>query len=313
VVNGDFTTGTLDPWFQVGGGTVQYKNGAVLTSALNGGEARIKQLNIGMGELSANQSVTLSYKIKGKTTDGGVVNGIVHTISSSNAVSGTEVINIPAPTEQWVEHSHTFNIGSDAGMGLDLTLGGVCGAVNGCNATAEFDDIKIIVGDSPVTPPDPELPNPEEPIGDNLLVNGSFETNELAPWFQIGGGNVQIVDGAVRTSALAGGEARIKQTFIGKDKLADNQSVTLKLRMKGNLTDGGALNAIVHTVSATGVTQTEEIDLPAPTANWVDFSKTFDIGSDPAHGLDLTIGGVCGAVVGCEVTVDFDDISLIAN
>ena len=83
--------------------------------------------------------------------------------------------------------------------------------------------------------------------------------------------------------------------------------------MKGTLTDGGALNGIVHTVSATGVTKTEVIDLPAPTADWVDFSKTFDVGSDPAHGLDLTIGGVCGAVGGCEVTVDLDDISIIAN
>jgi hypothetical protein len=305
VTNGDFTTGMLDPWFQVGGGTVQYKNGAALTSASNGGEARIKQQSIGNGELSGNQTVTLSYQLKGKVSDGGVINGIVHTISSANAVSGTEVINIPAPTEQWVKHSHTFTIGFDAGMGLDLTLGGVCGAVAGCNATAEFDDIKILPAD--VTAP------PEEPIGDNLVLNGSFDTNTLDPWFQIGGGNVQTVDGAVRTSATAGSEARIKQTNIGKDKLIDNQSVTLKLRLKGNLTDGGVLNGIVHTVSATGVTKTEIIDLPTPTANWVDFSKTFDVGSDPAHGLDLTIGGVCGAVGGCEVTVDFDDISIIAN
>lgn len=309
VNNGDFTSGTLDPWFQVGAGTVQIKNGAVLTSAVNGGEARIKQLSIGKGQLSANQSVTLSYKLKGKATDGGVINGIVHTISSSNAVSNTTLISIPAPTDQWVQHSQIFNVGSDAGMGLDLTLGGVCGAVNGCTATAEFDDIKIIVGGTPVIP-DPEVPGPD---GENLLLNGSFATANLAPWFQIGGGNVQIVDGAVRTSAVAGGEARIKQTFIGKDKLTDNQSVTLKLRMKGKLTDGGALNGIVHTVSPTGVTKTEVIEFPAPTADWVDFSKTFTIGSNPRDGLDLTIGGVCGAVDGCEVTVDFDDIRIIAN
>lgn len=313
VINGDFTTGKLDPWFQVGAGTVQIKNGAVLTSAVNGGEARIKQISIGKGQLSANQSVTLSYKLKGKTTDGGVINGVVHTVSATGVTATKEVI-IPAPTTEWVQHSQTFNIGPNPDMGIDLTLGGVCGAVNGCTATAEFDDIKILIGGAPVTP-DPEVPNPEEPgpDGENLLLNGNFATTDLAPWFQIGGGNVQIVDGAVRTSATAGSEARIKQTFIGKDKLTDNQSVTLKLRMKGRMTDGGAINGIVHTVSATGVTKTEVVELPAPTANWVDFSKTFTIGSNPADGLDLTIGGVCGAVGGCEVTVDFDDIRIIAN
>ncbi|MGN5223286.1 carbohydrate binding domain-containing protein [Aeromonas veronii] len=314
VSNGDFTSGNLDPWFQVGAGTVNIKNGAVFTSAVNGGEARIKQVSIGQGELTAGESVTLSYKLKGKATDGGVINGIVHTISAANAVSATKEISIPAPTNEWVQHSVTFNIGPDEGMGVDLMLGGVCGAVASCEATAEFDDIKIIKGGAPI-PPDPEVPNPEEPgpDGENLLLNGSFATTDLAPWFQIGAGNVQIVDGAVRTSATAGGEARIKQTFIGKDKLTDNQSVTLKLRMKGKLTDGGAINGIVHTVSATGVTKTDVIELPAPTAEWVDFSKTFNIGNDPAHGLDLTLGGVCGAVGGCEATVDFDDIRIIAN
>ncbi|MGL4641122.1 MAG: hypothetical protein ACRC1V_12175 [Plesiomonas sp.] len=312
VVNGDFTSGKLDPWSQVGAGTVQFKNGAAFTSASNGGEARIKQVSIAAGKLTANQSVTLTYKLKGKITDGAAVNGIVHTISSSNAVSATKEIVIPAPTDQWVQHSQTFNVGPDAGMGLDLTLGGVCGAVAGCQATAEFDDIKITLGSTEPPKPDPEPENPG-PEGDNLLLNGSFASADLTPWFQIGGGNVQIVDGAVRTSAATSGEARIKQTFIGKGKLIANQSVTLKLRMKGKLTDGGVVNGVVHTVSPTGVTKTEVIDLPAPTAQWVDFSKTFNIGSNPADGLDLMLGGVCGAVGGCEATVDFDDIRLIAN
>ncbi|MGL5490969.1 MAG: carbohydrate binding domain-containing protein, partial [Shewanella sp.] len=314
VLNGDFTSGKLDPWFQVGAGTVKFKNGAVFTSASNGGEARIKQVSIGAGKLTANQAVTLTYKLKGKTTDGAAVNGIVHTISSANAVSGTTVIAIPAPTDQWVQHSHTFNIGPDAGLGLDVTLGGVCGAVNGCTATAEFDDIKITKGSEPL-PPDPEEPNPEEPgpDGDNLLSNGDFAAANLAPWFQVGAGNVQLVEGAVRTSATAGNEARIKQAGAGKGKLTPNQSVTLKLRMRGQLTDGAVVNGIVHTTASAGVTGTEVISLPAPTAEWAEYSKTFTIGSNPEWGLDVTLGGVCGAVGGCNATVEFDDIRLIAN
>ncbi|MGL6349263.1 MAG: hypothetical protein ACRC2U_05295, partial [Aeromonas sp.] len=229
VVNGDFTSGSLDSWFQVGAGTVQYKNGAVFTSASNGGEARIKQVSIGAGKLTANQAVTLTYKLKGKTTDGAAVNGIVHTISSANAVSATKEIAIPAPTDQWVQHSHTFNVGPDAGMGLELTLGGVCGAVAGCVAMAEFDDIKITLGATTEPPkPDPEEPVEPTPDGDNMLINGDFAAANIAPWFQVGAGNVQLVDGAVRTSATAGNEARIKQVSAGKGKLTANQSVTLK-------------------------------------------------------------------------------------
>ncbi|MGL6121645.1 MAG: hypothetical protein ACRC1W_01150, partial [Shewanella sp.] len=98
-----------------------------------------------------------------------------------------------------------------------------------------------------------------------------------------------------------------------KGKLSANQAVTLKLRMKGKLTDGAVVNGIVHVVSATGVTHTEVINLPAPTGDWSDFSKTFTIVGNPSEGLDVTLGGVCGAVAGCEATVDFDDIQIIAK
>ncbi|MBH9739115.1 carbohydrate binding domain-containing protein [Vibrio navarrensis] len=314
LINGDFSSNKLDPWYQVGAGSVEVIDGVLRTAAYSGGEARIKQQRIGAGQLTANQSVTVTFKMKGELSDGGVVNGIVHTESPAG-VSGTEVLSLPAPTSEWVEHSFTFNIGNDPEWGLGLTLGGVCGAVDSCTAKVEFDDIRLT---AVVTPPptDPDSPNPDLPPVDNtgnLLVNGDFATDKLDPWFQVGGGSVSLINGSVRTSAGSGGEARIKQQRIGQGTLVANQSVTVTFNMKGQVTDGGVVNGVVHTESPAGVSGTEVLSLPAPTNEWVEHSFTFNIGNDPEWGLGFTLGGVCGAVAGCSVAVDFDNIRLTAN
>ncbi|WP_220718943.1 immunoglobulin-like domain-containing protein [Agarivorans litoreus] len=145
---------------------------------------------------------------------------------------------------------------------------------------------------------------------DSLVANGDFSSGALTPWFQVGGGTVTVENGAVKTFAGVGGEARIKQDRIGEGVLTASQVVTVSFDMKGSMTDGGAINGILTTEASAGVSGTEVLALPAPTADWVNHSFDVTIGNNPEWGLALSIGSVCGAVVGCEVTAYFDNFSI---
>jgi hypothetical protein len=305
---GDFEAGFAS-WATTGDVTIE--DGAVKLLAASAGQSSIKLTGIGAGILTAGQVVTVSFDVKGSANVGGVVNGIIHTVSSANAVVDTDEIPMPTLTAEWVRHSVEITLGSDAGMGVDLSLGAVCGAVEDCAVEAYFDNIVLTSGTNPDTDPgtDPGT-DPNTSLVD-LLKNGEFSGTDIAPWSTFGA--VTLEDGAVKMLTASSGQSSIKQTGIGAGMLTAGQVVTVSFDLKGSLTDGGVVNGIVHTVSsANAVVNTDEISIPAPTAEWETHSVDINIGSDAGMGVDLSFGAVCGAVEDCAVEAYFDNIRLSA-
>ncbi len=309
-VNGDFETGSLDPWYSIGGG-VTIESGAARLQAGNGAESRIKTNGIGAGVINPGQTVNISFSYRGEAVDGGVANAIIHFIG--DGVVGTEVINIAAPTSQWQTHTQDIVASAGTSAGLDFTVGGVCGAVATCSVDLYLDNITVVAvagtGEEPENPGEAPILPPDDGTG-NLIVNGDFTSNELTPWGQVGAGEVVVADGAVTVTAGNGGEARIKAEKIGQGTLTANQAVTLSFQAKGFTASGGVANGVLHTTSPSGVSKTDNFDIQGLTTVWQEYSYDFDIGNDAEWGVDLTMGGVCGAVEGCQVEVSFDNIRL---
>jgi hypothetical protein len=309
-VNGDFESGALDPWYAIGGG-VTIENGAARLQAGNGAESRIKTNGIGAGVINPGQTVNISFSYRGEAVDGGVANAIIHFIA--DGVVGTEEINIPAPTSEWQTLSKDIVASAGTSGGVDFTIGGVCGADATCSVDLYLDNITVVAvagtGEEPENPGEAPILPPDDGTG-NLIVNGDFSTNELAPWGQVGAGEVVVADGAVTASAVNGGEARIKAEKVGQGELTANQSVTLSFQAKGFAASGGVVNGVLHTTSPRGTSKTDNFDILNLTTVWQEYSYDFDIGSDAEWGVDLTLGPVCGAVPGCQVEVSFDNIRL---
>jgi len=257
---------------------------------------------------------TVSFDLK-LTNDAGATDWKFK-VESASAATAVEMSLAEAPElNTWKHYQISLNDLANAGLDLAnidlLMIFPAWGSGIGSSYLVDNVVFSATGATSPTVPDEPTLP-PVDNTG-NLLVNGDFATDKLDPWFQVGGGSVSVINGSVRTSAGSGGEARIKQQRIGQGTLVANQSVTVTFNMKGQVTDGGVVNGVVHTESPAGVSGTEVLSLPAPTNEWVEHSFTFNIGSDPEWGLGFTLGGVCGAVAGCSVAVDFDNIRLTAN
>ena len=54
---------------------------------------------------------------------------------------------------------------------------------------------------------------------------------------------------------------------------------------------------------------------PAPTGSWTTFTGTYTIpgGTDLTDGISFLIEAVCGAVSGCSVTMNIDNVSVTLN
>ncbi|GAB7220670.1 carbohydrate binding domain-containing protein [Vibrio comitans] len=311
VVNGDFETESLDPWYSIGGGSVTLDSGAARLQAGNGAESRIKANGIGAGVINPNQTITVSFSYRGEAVDGGVANAIIHFIG--DGVTGTEVINMPAPTAEWQSYSQEMVVSAGTSAGLDFTIGGVCGAVATCSVDLYLDNIAVVpeegTGETPDNPEEGPILPPDDGTG-NLIANGDFTDDLLTPWYQVGGGSVVVQDQAVTVAATNGNEARIKAEKIGQGVLTAGQAVTLSFQAKGFAGPGAVANGLLYTTSPAGVSKTDNFDISSLTTVWQEYSYDFVIGNDPEWGVDLAIGAVCGAVDGCQAQVSFDNVRL---
>ncbi|MEZ9628624.1 hypothetical protein AB4304_03845 [Vibrio breoganii] len=311
VVNGDFETGSIDPWYSIGGGSVSIDSGAARLQAGNGAESRIKANGIGAGDINPNQTITVSFSYRGEAVDGGVANAIIHFIG--DGVVGTEVIDMPAPTTEWQSYSQEMVVSAGTSAGLDFTIGGVCGAVATCSVDLFLDNIAVVpeegTGETPDNPEEGPILPPDDGTG-NLIVNGDFTDDLLTPWFQVGGGSVVVQDQSVTVAAETGNEARIKAEKVGQGVVTADQTITLSFQAKGFTANGSVANGLLYTTSSAGVSKTDIFDIPNLTTVWSEYSYDFVVGDNPEWGLDLAIGGVCGAVDGCQTQVSFDNVRL---
>jgi len=147
VSNGGFESGDLDSWLAEGAGDISAMQDDMDTwlAKIVAAEAQnpsIKQSKIGEGVITNGQALTVSFDMKGTAGPGGVVNALLFT-EASTGVSKTDNLMTVVPTEEWKNYSFDVTAGDDTEWGVTLLLQSVCGAVEGCQVTAYFDNVSI--------------------------------------------------------------------------------------------------------------------------------------------------------------------------
>jgi hypothetical protein len=147
VSNGGFESGDLDSWLAEGAGDISAMQDDMDTwlAKIVAAEAQnpsIKQSKIGEGVITNGQALTVSFDMKGTAGPGGVVNALLFT-EASTGVSKTDNLMTVVPTEEWQNYSFDVTAGDNTEWGVTLLLQPACGAVEGCQVTAYFDNVSI--------------------------------------------------------------------------------------------------------------------------------------------------------------------------
>ena len=148
VANGGFELGSLDGWSGEGDGiAVELDDMGTYLVKIVAPEAQnpfIRQQRIGEGVITPGQALTVSFDMKGESTDGGVVNALLFTEASSG-VSKTDNLLSTTPTADWTNYTYNVTAGDNTEWGVAILLQPACGAVAGCEVTAYFDNVVITV------------------------------------------------------------------------------------------------------------------------------------------------------------------------
>lgn len=162
-INGDFETGNTSGWeitenngsFDVTSTEAACGNfSGRLVADIDGGTGGpsfpfVKQANIGIGTVTPNSQVTISFDLRGSLAGiGGVVIAEFFSENSSGGTSASEILGGGplTPTDIWTRYSYTVTTGSDVSAGVTLLLKSECGPVAGCAVDAYFDNVFIGLG-----------------------------------------------------------------------------------------------------------------------------------------------------------------------
>ena len=147
VTNGGFESGDLDSWLAEGAGDISAMQDDMGTwlAKIVAAEAQnpsIKQSKIGEAVITNGQALTVSFDMKGTAGPSGEVKALLFTEAPAG-VSKTDNLMTVVPTEEWKNYSFDVTAGDDTEWGVTLLLQSVCGAVEGCQVTAYFDNVSI--------------------------------------------------------------------------------------------------------------------------------------------------------------------------
>ena len=111
------------------------------------GNPTLKQANLGAGQLTPGQQVTVSFDWKGTDAAGGVVDVVLFSELSGGGVSQTDAILGGAgfPADWTTVGPLDITIGPDVSGGITLQFTAICGGVAGCNSDIFIDNVSIIV------------------------------------------------------------------------------------------------------------------------------------------------------------------------
>lgn len=152
-------------------------------------------------------------------------------------------------------------------------------------------------------------------IGDyGFVANGGFEDG-ITGWGEENSMiSVEVDDLGTKLAKIVAPEAQspgIKQSKIGEGAITPGQALTVSFDMKGTAAgDGGIVNALLFTEASSGVSKTDNLMTIPPTADWTHYSFDVTAGADTEWGVALLLQPACGAVLGCEVTAYFDNVSI---
>jgi len=159
-INGGFETGNFAGWTQFpqsGTQTITIDNPSegVYAANLNADSPNgapidnvIKNANIGIGQVSPGQEITISFDARGTTANGGVAFAEFFSEIAGGGVSsaillGGAPLALNGDPDVWTSYMYTVNAGPDVSGGVTLQLKAGCGAVVGCIADVYFDNASV--------------------------------------------------------------------------------------------------------------------------------------------------------------------------
>ncbi|MEM9001200.1 MAG: hypothetical protein AAGB24_13130, partial [Bacteroidota bacterium] len=159
-----------------------------------------------------------------------------------------------------------------------------------------------------------------------LAANGDFETGDDTGWFLFQNGGTAALDNTLSNGGTwsgrltvgdSGGNPAFKQERIGAGTVAAGDVIQIQFDYIGSVVQpGAAVNVILFGESPGGVSFTEVLSPgPSPSGSWMSYTGTYTIpgGTDVSDGISFLIETVCGAVSGCSVTMNIDNVSVTLN
>jgi beta-glucanase (GH16 family) len=155
--NGDFETGDLTGWTTFdNGGTIEVvaDNGPSSAGTFAGhinvtipGNPTLKQANVGVGEVTPGQTVTVSFDWKGTDAAGGVVDVVLFSELAGGGVSQADAILAGAgfPADWTPVGPLDITVGPDVSGGITLQITAICGGVAGCVSDIFIDNVSITI------------------------------------------------------------------------------------------------------------------------------------------------------------------------
>ena len=112
----------------------------------------IKQANVGIGQLTSGQAVTVSFDWRADAVD--VVYAALHSEQAGGGASATATLLSGGgfPTS-WTSFSQVVILGPDVTEGISLELVAICGGVPGCVSNIYWDNVSITADVSAVPVP----------------------------------------------------------------------------------------------------------------------------------------------------------------
>ena len=178
IVNGDFETGDIAPWDNLWGSN---------TVSMVAGRDSANAIKVAAGQWT---HVRQTVAVEANTDYVITVWGKDVTETALLVKDGADTVNVAQTTllggADWTKTTLEFNSGANTSI-----LVSFMGNVPGSGYTV--DDVVMTKKGEP-TPP---------PVGDNLIVNGDFETGDIAPWDNLWGSNtVSMVAGRDSANAI---------------------------------------------------------------------------------------------------------------
>ena len=326
ITNGGFETGDDTGWETVvgaSGGTFTVTNAIFKCDTYSGNIAvnetqqqAIRQANIGVGVVTPNSEITVSFDLRGSVGDGGVFIAQLFSESTTDGVTKTDILNEGNPiplADAWTRYTFTTTTGPDVSNGVSLLLQTVCGAVAGCTVDAYIDNVFIALGGAGGPECDGGTTGGGDSVAPIITLNGDAAVNLAvgASYTDAGATASDNVDGDISANIMVGG-----------DTVDTNATGTYTITYNVSDAAGNAATQVTRTVVVSDTTgclaeTTESLNaadfnltfMSDPTASIIQDNTTFEYVDNPNSSTNLNMSCKVGKVTNLSVA-PWDNIQI---